>query len=382
MTDTRTFRIHASDGRGGIQNRGSVRVNRTADGVELNQIWDEIADALAIYNDQRSAISSLVSFRTIRPGDAVPQNVRSERFEEATEYGQPTGISDPDYLKLGFSIKDYDLGMRATWRYLRDATSEQLADRVTRIFAADSELVNSLVLQRLFTPTPVTNDQLLTCYGLWNGDGMKPPAHMGKTFAGDHTHYLYTNSTVLHAFNVENAIAHVREHGYGQELGGRFVLLIHPEDVEASGMTRWRAGQEYATGVPLPLFDFIVSSNAPAFLTSERVQGETPPPDYGGVPVLGSYGGALVIQSYFIPKGYCTVVASGGANSVDNAVGVREHDNSAYQGLRQIPGSGPYPLQDSFFTRTIGVGVRHRGAAVAISISNSAYAAPAFPAVP
>lgn len=371
MANTTTFRVRAGDGRG-YQTRGSVLVNRTADGVELNQLWNEITDALNLYNDQRSAIAGLVSFRTTRPGDAIPQSIRAESFEEATEFGAPTGIADPTYLKIGFSLKDYDKALRATWKYLRDATAEQVSNRVTRIFEADNRLVNSLVLNRLFSPTATTNDQLLTCYGLWNGDGMVPPAHMGLSFAGTHTHYLSTQSAVLDAADVEAAISHIRHHGYGQEFGGRFLLLAHPDDVEAVGMTSWRAGVEYRVGAPKPKFDFIVTSSAPAFLTSERVQGETPPPDYGGVPVIGSYGGALVIQSYFIPKGWATVVASGGRNSVDNPIGLREHDNPDYQGLRMIPGNGPYPLQDSFFARAVGVGVRHRGAAVALQITENA----------
>jgi len=74
---------------------------------------------------------------------------------------------------------------------------------------------NSLVLNRLFSPTAATNDQLLTCYGLWNGDGSKPPSHMGKTFAGGHTHFLVTSSTYLDALEVEQSITHIREHGYG-----------------------------------------------------------------------------------------------------------------------------------------------------------------------
>ena len=86
-----------------------------------------------------------------------------------------------------------------------------------------------------------------------------------------------------------------------------------------------------------------------------------------------------MIQSYFIPKGWAAMVASGGPNSVDNPIGVREHDNSAYQGLRLIPGNGKYPLQDAMFARAIGVGVRHRGAAVAIQITaGSSYTAPAI----
>jgi hypothetical protein len=52
-----------------------------------------------------------------------------------------------------------------------------------------------------------------------------------------------------------------------------------------------------------------------------------------------------------------------------NPVGFREHINPAYQGLRHIPGRGPYPIQESFFARGFGTGTRHRGAAVVVEIT-------------
>ena len=57
---------------------------------------------------------------------------------------------------------------------------------------------------------------------------------------------------------------------------------------------------------------------------------------------------------------------------------MREHTNTAYQGLRHIPGHWHgYPLQDSFFARGFGVGTRHRGAAIVCQITASAtYVAP------
>lgn len=51
--------------------------------------------------------------------------------------------------------------------------------------------------------------------------------------------------------------------------------------------------------------------------------------------------------------------------------------NPSYQGLRHIPGRGPYPVVDSMFARGFGVGVRHRGAAAVCQIKASgSYAAP------
>ena len=53
-------------------------------------------------------------------------------------------------------------------------------------------------------------------------------------------------------------------------------------------------------------------------------------------------------------------------------VGLRHHVNPAYQGLRHIPGHGPYPIQESFFARGFGVGVRHRSAAVVMQVTTNA----------
>lgn len=62
-------------------------------------------------------------------------------------------------------------------------------------------------------------------------------------------------------------------------------------------------------------FDYIPSTNAPAFLSAENVHGAIPPPDYNGLKVQGSYGPAWVIQTNVVPAGYVAVVASGGPNS-------------------------------------------------------------------
>lgn len=151
----------------------------------------------------------------------------------------------------------------------------------------------------------------------------------------------------------------------------RCLLLVHPDDLGASKLTSWRAGVAYDTG-KVPAFDFIPSSNAPARITTERVEGAVPPSDYNGLDVTGSYGKALVVESYFIPKGWCAIVATGGPDSESNPIGFREHINPAYRGLRLIPGVGPYPIVESFLSRSFGTGVRHRGAAVAIQITTNA----------
>jgi hypothetical protein len=171
-------------------------------------------------------------------------------------------------------------------------------------------------------------------------------------------------------------IRHVTEHGYGRfgTQGGQLLILAHPDQV--AHMTFWRAGVEYSAGFT-PKWDFIPSAAQPAYFTSEALVGALPPADFNGLQVQGSYGDAWLIESHYLPAGYVIVAATGGLNSDMNPVGFREHPNPAYQGLRRIAGHGPYPLQDSFYARGFGTGVRHRGAAVVMQVTtNTTYTAP------
>jgi len=363
----------------GISTRGDVLINMTADGVDLNDIWAEVQDVLAIYNEERSAIRNLCSFRTLNTADAIPQSISSESFEEATEFGVPRAVRPPaDWLKLGYSFKDFDLSLRSTWKFLREATAEQVQAGVTRILEADNKNTNGSVLNRLFNPATETNEWQHTCYGLWNADGMIPPPYLGTTFDGTHTHYLTSGSATLDAADLEAMMHHIREHGYGIDPNGaQLITFMNPGDFEGSLITSWRAGVEYASGAPLPRWDFIPSPLQPTFISNEIIQGPIPPADYNGLKVWGSYGYTLLCQSAYVPVGYVAMVATSGPNSPDNPVGFREHVNTAYQGLRHIPGHGPYPIVDSFFARGFGVGTRHRGAAVVMRLTTSTtYTAP------
>jgi hypothetical protein len=205
---------------------------------------------------------------------------------------------------------------------------------------------------------------------------MVPPSYLGQTFDGTHTHFLTSGSTHLDSADIEDMIRHVTEHGYGRfgSQGGQLVILANPNQVE--DMTFWRAGIEYSAG-KIPKFDFVPSQAAPAYFTTEHLVGAIPPADLEGLKVLGSYGDAWLIESYYVPSGYVIVAATGGLDSDMNPVGFREHVNPAYAGLRHIPGRGPYPLVDSFYARGFGVGTRHRGAAVVMQVTtNGSYTAP------
>jgi hypothetical protein len=193
-----------------------------------------------------------------------------------------------------------------------------------------------------------------------------------------YTHFLTSGSTTVDSADIEYMIHHVTEHGYGRigVYGGQLLVFMHPDGFSTSGISAWRAGVDYG-GNSTPKWDFIPSSIQPAFMTIEHVVGAVPPPDFNGLKVQGAYGDAWFVETNYMPSGYVIRVATGGAESDMSPVGFRQHENAAYQGLRHIPGPGPYPLQDSFYARGFGVGVRHRGAAVALQVTmNVSYTPP------
>lgn len=355
---------------GGIGAESDVLVNRTADGVDLNALWSEVQQAMEVWNAERSAIGSLLSRLTVNAADAVPQSISDDSFSIASEFGEPESIRVPSSaVLLGNTLEDYDRAGRFSWRFLRNSTAEQVRAVTNAILKADNKLTNGLILTRLFDPAPEYNEFNHTCYGLWNGsDGLAPPPHLGKVFESDHSHYLVSGNAAIDPGDLETAINHVVEHGYGTEPTSRLLAFMPPALADA--VASFRAGVE--TNSVVAHHDYIPSAGAPAYLQPDNIVGEIAPKEINGLKIDGSYGPAWIIRSEYIPAGYFAVVATDGANSDNNVVSVRQHVQPAYHGLRAIAGRVPdYPIQESFWARCIGVGTRHRGAACVMQIKAS-----------
>lgn len=364
----------------GTNTLGDVLVNQTSDGVDLNQVWAEFATTLELYNQQRTALAALISYQTTRQIDAVPQAVAGAQFEVASEFGVPQGHRVPkDILKLAYGYEDYDQAARFTWKYLRDADSRQVGAVHNSILEGANRATTTAVLARLFDPTQSQSPEGNTIYGLYNGDGMFIPPYLGTEFDPDaDTHYLTTGSAVLDPSDVETLLTKVSSKGFSAESGRKLLILANP--IEAKMIATFRAGEPGADGVEAH-FDFIPSSAAPPRLVTEQIIGNQAPAEWNGLPILGSYGDAYVIQSAFIPRGYVAVVASAGPSAEGNPVGFRVHAVPEYQGLRLIPGADQrYPLISSYYAIGYGTGVRHRGGAAVLQVTtNAAYAKPTFP---
>ena len=178
--------------------------------------------------------------------------------------------------------------------------------------------------------------------------------------------------------DLEDAYRKIRAKGYGRDANSQIIVLANSAEVEL--IAQWRAGEESrpSSGI-LAKYDFIPSAKAPPFLTSESVVGKVAPDDYYGHEIVGTYGHGWILESPFIPVGYIAVIATGGPGSERNVVSLRESPVDAYNGLLAIPGNfSGFPLIESNFLRSFGVGVRQRGGAVCLQVVNSStYTAPA-----
>lgn len=354
----------------GYNDEGGVLVNVSGDGVDLNVIWREMQAAIRAWNDERGAIVNLLSYPTVSSADAVPQATSDESFELASEYGEPESLRAPSsHLLLGYTFEDYDKASRFTWRFLRDATAEQIRAVANLAMSADQKLVQGTILERLFDNKPDQNEWGHTCFSLYNGDSQVPPAYLGKRFSGNHQHYLVSGSATIDSGDLETVTKAVTEHGYNSDSGAQLIAFVNPEQMDV--ISGFRAGVENSAGI-LARHDFIPSAGAPAYLQPENLVGQVAPESFNGLKITGSYGQLWFVSSDFVPEDYFAIASTFGPNHPNNVIGVRQHPNPAYQGLRQIPGQRPgYPLTDSFFQRSFGVGTRHRGGAAVMQIKAS-----------
>jgi hypothetical protein len=363
----------------GTNTQGDL-VTVTADGRDLNAMWAEFQATLEIFNERRQQLVNLLTFPVTSLIEDVPQ-VGEAEFEMASEFGEPVGTRVKlSYLSLGYDFKDYDIATRYTWKFLRDADARQIEAIHTQVLNADNRLVFRKVMEAIFdnrNRTTSINGQGVNVYPLYNNDGTVPPKYKNTTFLSSHNHYMVSGTTEFDSDDFEDLYENIAEHGYGIENGTTFVAMMPKAIVKE--VRKWRAGEENGDdgsggGTATANYDFIPAANQPTLIVpnSEGLLGERPPSSWNGLQVVGSYMGVLIIEEDYIPAGYVLMFGTGGAGDLQNVVGLREHANAAYRGLRLLPGNNQrYPLVDSYYSRGFGTGVRQRAAAAVMQVKAS-----------
>lgn len=373
--------IHGFDGsgnQGGYNERADVLV-QAADGSDLNEIWSEIQQTLAVWNRQRESLVSKLTYTVTETIEHVGVPGSTD-FEEASEYGQPRGQSGYTYYNRGYDFKFYDLAMRFTWMFLAEAGADQIRNLTNQALEADERLRFNKVMKTVFNPTNLAGiaDKNIptTVVKFYNGDGEVPPVYKTNTFTGSHTHYSTTQTLAGSATLTSGVIDAVEDdlysHGYTpQQSGTKLVLMVSRQEGKII------RGFKVATGAK---YDFIPSANYGGGIFLPQNGGIIARPEGMVDEEIGTYGPFHIVEDLYIPSGYLAFFASGGDFSINNPIGIREHSNPAYRGLTIIPGSrSDYPLTDSFFRRGFGTGVRQRGAGFIVQVTNSAtYTVPAI----
>lgn len=357
----------------GTLERGDVLV-QAADGSDINVIWDEIQEILATWNSQRGRLIDYLTFNVTDVIDYVGVPVEVD-FEVASEYGEPVGIRGGGFYTRGYDFRFYDLGIRYTWMFLAEATRSQIDNYTNMALEADNRLIFKKVMSTVFNSANgagiADRNIPTTVYKFYNGDGEVPPAYKNITFTGSHSHY-YTSyglpsqvqNTALQPATIDDLENEFYNHGYTLQNGYDLVIWVNRQEGLQIRKFKVANGARY---------DFIPSPGVGGGIYQPQSLGIVGRPI--GTPVegeLGTYGPFHIIEEPYIPAGYVVALVSGGELNIQNPVGMREHRNPAYQGLKIIKGpDNAYPLTKAFYRRGFGTGVRQRGGGIVVQLVNS-----------
>jgi hypothetical protein len=365
----------------GFHTEGDV-LRTTTDGVDLNTLWREFTAVLARMNASRQPLVDLLTYTVTNPVETIPQVGSSANFEKASEFGVPVAVrTGVGYFQLGFSFDWYDTGARYTWKYLAEASAEQIRSVFDTIAEADNRLVFMEIMRTLYRNTNRTADINGTAYNVYtfyNNDGTVPPPYGVNTFLGTHQHFVTSGAGTINSGDLDEAQDDLKLHGYSNSNGYQIIHLVNKQESATirtfkstvnGGSSRW---------------DFIPAQGTPQWLLPVQLATNQngvpqPPGTYRGFTVLGQYGDALILENdYFVP-GYVVTTATGGQENISNPIGFREHARPELRGLRIVKTrESDYPLQDSYWQRGFGTGVRHRGATYVMQINASpTYTVPA-----
>jgi hypothetical protein len=369
------FRIWGGDGnRSGYMTEGDI-LTHTIDGVDLNSIWSEFITANTVYNEHKQGFVGILTYPVLSDIELVPQ-IGDFNFEEATEFGIPRGQNtNISYYQLAYAYKDYDLKLGYTWKFLRDAPSQQIEAIHTKAIQADQALVFRKVMEALFdnrTRQTIINSLAYDVHPLANADGWVPPSYKDVAFDGTHNHYLTSGAAGIDSSDFEDAVNHLTEHGYGWDTGTQIICFANRAQINS--IRKWRFGQVSANAVTAN-YDFIPAMGQPALLVpnAEGLLGGQAPSTWNGLRVTGAYMDVMVIEEPLMPAGYLMFLSTGGVNVDENIVGVREHASPAWRGLKLMPGNQQrYPLIDGYYVHGFGTGVRRRTGALMMQITASA----------
>lgn len=358
----------------GFHTEGDV-IRTTVDGISTTDLFREFANVLNALRQQRQPLVDLLTYTVTNPYERIPQAGSNASFEKASEYGVPVAVrTGVTYYSLGFAFDWYDTGARYTWKYLAEATAEQIRSVFDTVLEGDQRLVFQEVMRTLYRNTnritTIENEQF-NVYTFYNADGTVPPTYTTNTFTGSHTHFVTSGAATINSGDLDEAQDDLASHGFSVANGYSILHLVNKQ--EAATIRTFKSTYNGGTS----RWDFIPAQGTPNFLLPVQLQTNQngvpqPPATYRGFTVLGQYGDGLILMNDYFAPGYVVTTATGGPENITNPIGFREHARPDLRGLRIVKTrQDDYPLQDSYWQRGFGTGVRQRGATYVMQITAS-----------
>lgn len=358
----------------GMLTQGDL-VTVTADGIDLNALWNAFSESIGIYNEAMDSLIALLTYPVTTPIEPVVQ-IGEVTFEEASEMGIARGAGLPiEVYQMGYDLRHYDKRNAYTWMFLADADARQVEAIHNAVIWADKRNVFRKVMEAIFdnrVRRANIRNNAYNVYPLYNGSlDVAPPRYKNNTFDTSHNHYVVSGNAAIDSSDLEDLMELIAEHGYNVQAGTQFLLLANKAEVDV--IKTFRRGVVNNNSITAG-YDFIPAPNQPPMIlpNAEGLLGGQVEDVWNGIPLVGSYGFWRIAEEDYIPAGYLLGIAFGGRFNLMNPVGLRQHQNPAMSGLRIIAGNNQrYPIIDGFYARSFGTGIRQRGGAAIMQIKAS-----------
>ena len=258
---------------------------------------------------------------------------------EVDEYGRaPTQKALPGST-VGFPLKKYQFALGWTSDYMKKATPADLAIRQQGAEQAHLRAIQRAIKLALFDDTNYTfvdymNDSVsLAVKRLVNADSAGiPNGPNGETFdSSTHTHYLAT--AAMSAANVTALIAHVLEHGHGNQVR---IAIAAADEAAVRALSGFTPYVDQRTVAPLMRLDVGLDVSK----TDNRA--------------IGVFGAAEV---WVKPWAIASYVFCWDAGSTEKPIFFRQEAVGALQGLRIAASLDTYPLYAQYMEAYFGVGI-------------------------
>jgi hypothetical protein len=227
-------------------------LTRTVDGVDLNELYEEVMATLRILNAQCAPLIEWLTFPVTEPFEEIMPAV-TEDFEEADEFGQPVGIRLGPPWNMGYDLKYFDLGIRYTFRYLGRAPAKQIRALNNTALDADQRLLLKTVLTQLFnntnrTATLESTGTVVTVRPFYNGTvtalPVAPPSWKSYVHTTTHMHYLSSGAATVTFGDLDEMYDHIYHHGYVAS-GVELFLLVPRKNAKTIRTFRVAGGATY-----------------------------------------------------------------------------------------------------------------------------------------